>query len=62
MTPDTGPMHWFDWLPPEGFKILLVLFLSFLVGLEPLQCPRFQLDDRRRPLRSLTSRGVLEAA
>ena len=55
-------MHWFDWLPPEGFKILLVLFLSFLVGLEPLQCPRFQLDDRRRPLRSLTSRGVLEAA
>lgn len=24
----------FDWLPPEGFKILLVLFLSFLVGLE----------------------------
>jgi uncharacterized membrane protein (DUF4010 family) len=23
-----------DWLPPEGFKILLVLFLSFLVGLE----------------------------
>ena len=34
MTPDTGFMHWFDWLPPEGFKILLVLFLSFLVGLE----------------------------
>ena len=34
MTPDTGPIHWFDWLPPEGFKILLVLFLSFLVGLE----------------------------
>jgi uncharacterized membrane protein (DUF4010 family) len=24
----------FDWLPPEGLKILLVLFLSFLVGLE----------------------------
>jgi uncharacterized membrane protein (DUF4010 family) len=24
----------FDWLPPEGFKILLALFLSFLVGLE----------------------------
>ncbi|HXZ49539.1 MAG TPA: MgtC/SapB family protein [Usitatibacter sp.] len=24
----------FDWLPPEGFKILLVLFLSFLLGLE----------------------------
>lgn len=24
----------FDWLPPEGFKILLVLFLAFLVGLE----------------------------
>lgn len=23
-----------SWLPPEGFKILLVLFLSFLVGLE----------------------------
>ena len=23
-----------DWLPPEGVKILLVLFLSFLVGLE----------------------------
>jgi uncharacterized membrane protein (DUF4010 family) len=34
MTLDTGPMHLFDWLPPEGFKILLVLFLSFLVGLE----------------------------
>jgi MgtC family len=34
MTLDAGPMHWFDWLPPEGFKILLVLFLSFLVGLE----------------------------
>ncbi len=27
-------MRVFDWLPPEGFKILLVLFLSFLVGLE----------------------------
>jgi uncharacterized membrane protein (DUF4010 family) len=27
-------MHLPDWLPPEGFKILLVLFLSFLVGLE----------------------------
>jgi len=27
-------MHIFDWLPAEGFKILLVLFLSFLVGLE----------------------------
>jgi uncharacterized membrane protein (DUF4010 family) len=23
-----------DWLPPEGFKIVLVLFLAFLVGLE----------------------------
>src|ERR1051326_4373560 len=23
-----------QWLPPEGIKILLVLFLSFLVGLE----------------------------
>jgi uncharacterized membrane protein (DUF4010 family) len=27
-------MHVFDWLPREGFKILLVLFLSFLIGLE----------------------------
>ena len=27
-------MSAFDWLPPDGFKILLVLFLSFLVGLE----------------------------
>jgi uncharacterized membrane protein (DUF4010 family) len=27
-------MHYLGWLPPEGFKILLVLFLSFLVGLE----------------------------
>lgn len=24
----------FDWLPPEGFKIVLVLFLAFLLGLE----------------------------
>src|SRR5690349_480781 len=24
----------FQWLPPEGVKIVLVLFLSFLVGLE----------------------------
>jgi uncharacterized membrane protein (DUF4010 family) len=30
----TESIHLFDWLPPEGFKILLVLFLSFLVGLE----------------------------
>lgn len=34
MTPDHGPTQWLDWLPPEGFKILLVLFLSFLLGLE----------------------------
>jgi uncharacterized membrane protein (DUF4010 family) len=27
-------MPMFDWLPPDGFKILLVLFLSFLLGLE----------------------------
>jgi uncharacterized membrane protein (DUF4010 family) len=27
-------MHLYDMLPPEGFKILLVLFLSFLIGLE----------------------------
>jgi len=27
-------IHVFEWLPPEGFKILLTLFLSFLVGLE----------------------------
>ncbi len=24
----------YQWLPPEGVKILLVLFLSFLIGLE----------------------------
>jgi uncharacterized membrane protein (DUF4010 family) len=30
----TESVRLFDWLPPEGFKILLVLFLSFLVGLE----------------------------
>jgi uncharacterized membrane protein (DUF4010 family) len=30
----TSSMRYFDWLPPEGFKILLVLFLSFLIGLE----------------------------
>jgi len=23
-----------DWLPPDAFNILLVLFLSFLIGLE----------------------------
>ena len=27
-------MRFYEWLPPEGVKILLVLFLSFLVGLE----------------------------
>lgn len=27
-------MHYLEWLPPEGAHILLVLFLSFLVGLE----------------------------
>ena len=25
---------YFRWLPPEGIKIVVVLFLSFLVGLE----------------------------
>ena len=30
----TESIRVFDWLPPEGFKILLVLFLSFLIGLE----------------------------
>jgi uncharacterized membrane protein (DUF4010 family) len=34
MTPEADRMRWLDWLPPEGFKILLVLFLSFLMGLE----------------------------
>lgn len=29
---DVSPL--LSWLPPQGFKILLVLFLSFLVGLE----------------------------
>jgi len=28
------PDHFYSWLPPEGVKIVLVLFLSFLVGLE----------------------------
>ena len=27
-------MKYFDWLPPEGVHLLLVLFLSFLIGLE----------------------------
>src|SRR6266851_164073 len=27
-------MDLYHWLPPEGVKILLVLFLSFLIGLE----------------------------
>jgi len=27
-------VHYLEWLPPEGAHILLVLFLSFLVGLE----------------------------
>jgi len=27
-------MSWLEWLPPEAVKITLVLFLSFLVGLE----------------------------
>ena len=27
-------IHLFDWLPREGLKVLLVLFVSFLVGLE----------------------------
>ncbi len=27
-------MAFFEWLPPQGVKILLVLFLSFLIGLE----------------------------
>jgi uncharacterized membrane protein (DUF4010 family) len=27
-------MDFYHWLPPEGVKILLVLFLSFLIGLE----------------------------
>lgn len=35
----------FDWLPPEGFKILLVLFLAFLVGLEREE----HLADGARP-------------
>jgi len=31
----SGALHdFYQWLPPEGIKILLVLFLSFLVGLE----------------------------
>ncbi len=34
MSPVPESIPFFDWLPPEGFKILLVLFLSFLVGLE----------------------------
>ena len=28
------PIKFFEWLPPEGEKLLLVLFLSFLIGLE----------------------------
>lgn len=28
------PTKLYDWLPPEGEKLLLVLFLSFLIGLE----------------------------
>jgi uncharacterized membrane protein (DUF4010 family) len=28
------PQQLYQWLPPEGVKILLVLFLSFLIGLE----------------------------
>ena len=27
-------MKYFAWLPPDGANILLVLFLSFLIGLE----------------------------
>src|ERR1700730_8024750 len=27
-------MELYRWLPPEGVKIVLVLFLSFLIGLE----------------------------
>ena len=27
-------MDLYRWLPPEGVKIVLVLFLSFLIGLE----------------------------
>src|SRR5437879_6029347 len=31
----SGALHdFYQWLPPEGIKILLVLSLSFLVGLE----------------------------
>src|SRR6266567_305272 len=29
-----APVNLYGWLPPEGVKIVLVLFLSFLVGLE----------------------------
>ncbi len=29
-----APVNLYSWLPPEGVKIVLVLFLSFLVGLE----------------------------
>jgi uncharacterized membrane protein (DUF4010 family) len=38
-------MRVLDWLPPEGFKILLVLFLAFLVGLEREE---HLTDDGRR--------------
>src|SRR5580658_7876931 len=31
---DCVPEQLYSWLPPEGVKIILVLFLSFLVGLE----------------------------
>jgi uncharacterized membrane protein (DUF4010 family) len=31
---DTPLVNVYDWLPPEALKILLVLFLSFLIGLE----------------------------
>lgn len=37
-------MKFFDWLPPEGVRIVFVLFLSFLVGLEREE--RKAADDR----------------
>src|SRR5579863_791935 len=31
---DTMLLNLYGWLPPEGVKILLVLLLSFMIGLE----------------------------
>ncbi len=37
-------MKYIAWLPPEGTQILIVLFLSFLIGLEREE--RKAADDR----------------